>query len=100
MSIVLTMVFLFDYPVGGRIEITELGGLCSDIGKKIIDNLGECEDAAGQLGGYATETKKSWYPKGCSMFADYFYWNRHKTGGRDKEHRAICTKRGNCMLPN
>ena len=101
LTTVLTRVFLFHYPVVGNFEITELRGLCSDIGKKIIDNLAECEYVAGQLGEYIDEDGSfSSYPKGCSIYKNNFYWNRHRTGGRDKQHRAICTKRGNCMLPN
>ena len=80
-----------------------MGGLCSDIGKKNIDNLAECEDAAVHFGGYIHKNvKRDNRPKGCS-FQNYFglfWWNSHDTGIRDRDHRAICTRRGNCNFHN
>ena len=106
MTTFLTMVFLFDYPIEKNLELTRLGGLCSDIGKKIIDNLADCENAAVQLGGYVYKNVK-WdtRPKGCSWLhystgTGEFWWNSHNTGSRNKDHRAICTRRGNCNFHN
>ena len=94
------MVFLFYFSAGSRFEITKPRGLCSDIGKKVIDNLAECEDAVIELGGHVNKHRTNGVPKGCSSRGDGdFNWNKYKgietSKHRNEYNRAICTKRGN-----
>ena len=91
--------FLVYFSVGTRFEIKKPRGLCIDIGKKVIDNLAECEDAAIELGGHVNKHWTNGVPKGCSSrWGGDFVWNKYKgietSRHRHEFNRAICTKRG------
>ena len=96
--------------------VTELGELCSDVGKPEITNINVCKEATVWLGNEVEDgfvdlsnTPDPTSPRGCYRHYDlpgegprgnwpWVVWNPVENGSRDDESRAICLKNGKCIL--
>ena len=98
-SVTFRFIFQFSFlsESAARFHITELGAICSDIGKGILRNVKECSMAAIEFYGsdwILYESVVSNRPKGCWSNHNGVFWNTHETGDRYDKGQAICTDYG------
>ena len=78
-----------------RFKLTKHGKDCSDEGEESLSSIGECKEAAKELEQkFVSELSMVNFPKGCASLSSQVYWNKHKTGDRERDTQAICRKSG------
>ena len=91
--------FLFNHWPEFKFELIQSTARdCSDIGKTVINDRSECQEAASKLQlpfGYSIWDSGD--PKGCFYHkrSNLTLWNTHEYGGSDVNNFLICLKGGN-----
>ena len=81
-------------------EVTNFESDCSDVGGQTLPNEAACREAAKELERkFLFSNAWSDYPKGCIYDGNKLvFWNKHGTGAKSKERKAICSGRYSSIL--
>ena len=89
-----------DLEEGRKFDITNLGQVCSEIGRIPVKVGIGCKEAATELGkSFHGESDLGSSPNGCILQNNKVYWNVADAGSREHISKVICNKNETCS-PN
>ena len=88
-----------DLEEGRKFDITNLGQVCSEIGRIPVKVGIGCKEAATELGkSFHGESDLGSSPNGCILQNNKVYWNVADAGSREHISKVICIKNETCSL--